>query len=151
MKATSWLGALRHLRNPDDVFLFLRIFFFAAAVPVILRLKLPRIETLLEPRKERPTTDSLRVEKIVHYVDAVLRLGRPLVRRGCLTRGLTLYYFLRGAGLTVKLCFGMGKPGDTFAGHCWLVKDGNPFLEARDPRCVFNVIYGFSQERAGVR
>jgi hypothetical protein len=31
----------------------------------------------------------------------------------------------------------MGQIDDQFAGHCWLVKDGEPFLESQDPRPVF--------------
>jgi hypothetical protein len=82
-----------------------------------------------------------RVQFIVSAVDVMLRVGAPLVRPGCLTRGLTLYYFLRRAGLDVSLCFGIGTPRGAFVGHYWLVKDGEPFLEARDPRPLFTPVY----------
>jgi hypothetical protein len=74
-------------------------------------------------------------------VDAVLgRFGR-LVSTSCLTRGLTRYYFLRRAGVPVTLCFGVGWPDGRFEAHCWLSRDGEPFLEARDPRPVFGETY----------
>jgi hypothetical protein len=29
------------------------------------------------------------------------------------------------------------RPDGEYVGHCWLVKDGEPFLERTDPRPVF--------------
>ena len=145
-KVTRRLFALRHLRNPGDAFLFFRIAVFATAVPALLRLNLTKLEIMLGSNVAPSTTDSTKVAKIVKYVDSLLRLGKPLVRPGCLTRGLTLYYFLRRAGLHVSLHFGLGHYRDEIVGHCWLVKDGQPFLEATDPRPRFTEMYGFSAE-----
>lgn len=70
------------------------------------------------------------------------RIARPLVRSGCLTRGITLYWFFRRAGLDVELRFGLDpraiEPAD---GHCWLTLDGEPYLEKRDPRLHFTELY----------
>jgi hypothetical protein len=77
------------------------------------------------------------VESLVRRIDALLAAGRPLVRSGCLTRGLTLYYFLRRAGADVALVFGMGKMGAEIAGHCWIVFAGEPLAEKEDPRPLF--------------
>jgi hypothetical protein len=74
-------------------------------------------------------------------LERAIHAGWPAVRPGCLTRGVTLYVFLRRAGMDVALSFGMGKPGKEFAGHCWLVMDGEPILERRDPRPVFTEMY----------
>jgi Transglutaminase-like superfamily len=137
------LDALRHLRRPGDVGLLLRIFFFIAAVPMLLRLRLPRLEALLTPRRICSCPHTARVQEIIRAVDAVLHLGRPLLRPGCLSRGLTLYYFLRKAGLDVALCFGIGTLNGECVGHCWLVQAGEPFLEARDPRPLFTAVYTF--------
>jgi hypothetical protein len=60
---------------------------------------------------------------------------------------LTRYYFLRRVGMDVSLCFGMGRHDKGFMGHCWLVKDGEPFLEVEDPRPRYLEIYRIS--RAG--
>jgi len=43
--------------------------------------------------------------------------------------------------MDVSLCFGMGKIDGEFVGHCWLVKDGVPFLELRDPRPWYSEMY----------
>jgi len=124
----------------SDVLLFFQIMCFAAAVPFLLRLKIWRLQTLLEPRVAWPA-DRNRVEQITEYVERAIREGRPFVRPGCLTRGVTRYYFLRRDGMDVSLCFGIGEIDGEFAGHCWLVKDGVPFLETRDPRPLYSEMY----------
>jgi hypothetical protein len=125
------------------VFLFIRIFCFAAIVPALLRLQLPRLEALLTPTHGLQIPEPAKIQDILVYVDGVIQLGRPVIRPGCLTRGITMYYFLRRAGLDVSLYFGMGTQEDDFIGHCWLVNEGKPFLEARDPRSQYTVMYQF--------
>jgi hypothetical protein len=129
--------------------LFLRVFTFAAAVPYLLRLKLPRVARLIESKRNPPVLDEGSVGRIVSYVEMAIRRGRPLVRPGCLTRGLTRYYFLRRAGMDVTLCFGMGRPEKEIMGHCWLTSNGEPFLELEDPRPRYVEMYRIS--RAGGR
>lgn len=136
------------LRTPADALLFLRILAFAASVPFLVRLDLPRLQALLGQRQARSGVDVARLDKIVQYTDGAIRAGRPLVRSGCLVRGLTLYYFLSRAGLDLTLCFGVGSPENEFAGHCWLVKDGEPFLEKVDPRPVFTAMYSIPGQGA---
>jgi Transglutaminase-like superfamily len=130
-------------RSFSDVFFFFQILVFAAAVPFLLRLKISRVEALLEPRIPS-RADRDRVEQIMEYVEMAIREGRPLVRPGCLTRGLTRYYFFRRDGMDVSLCFGMGQIKGEFVGHCWLVKDGMPFMEPRDPRPLYAEMYRIS-------
>ena len=132
------------MRRLSNTFLFLRIFTFAAAVPYLLRLKLSRVGSILEPGKSPVPVQEDSVRKITAYVETAIRRGQPFVRRGCLTRGLTRYYFLRRAGMDVALCFGMGRLDKEFMGHCWLVKDGEPFLEPEDPRPRYAEMYRIS-------
>jgi len=127
-------------RSISDVFLFFEVAIFAAAVPFLLRLKIARLDTLLQPRVAR-STGQARIAQITEYVEMAMRAGRPLVRPGCLTRGVTRYYFFRRNGLDVSLCFGMGKDQGEFVGHCWLIKDGVPFMETRDPRPLYAEMY----------
>jgi hypothetical protein len=63
-------------RSTPDVFLFFRVLLFAAAGPFLLRLKLSRVETLLEPRTPS-SADGDRVEQITEYVEKAIRAGRP--------------------------------------------------------------------------
>jgi hypothetical protein len=151
LRLTRRLAILRQVRNPADAVLLLRILAFATVVPLLLRLKLSRLQPLLEPKTPRLTPEPARVQRIVSLVDAALQIGKPLVRSGCLTRGVTLYYFLSRSGLEVTLCFGMGTLGEKFVGHCWLSRGGEPFLEATDPRPRFTEVYRFSKQRVPVR
>jgi Transglutaminase-like superfamily len=132
-------------RRPEPGILFaVRVLLFAViAVPLLLRLvKLPRLGAWLEPQAPHTPappmlSDQAAVESLARRIAALLAAGRPFVRSGCLTRGLTLYYFLRRAGADVCLLFGMGKMGEEIAGHCWLVFAGEPLLEKEDPRPLF--------------
>jgi Transglutaminase-like superfamily len=126
---TSWSGRLEAAR----------ILLFAAAVPLLLRLrKLPDLPAWLEPRKSLEKTPSdAEVDTLVRRIDALIAAGRPFIRSGCLVRGLTLYRFLRRAGAEVSLCFGAGEMDGSFAAHCWIVYGGEPLAEPRDPRPLF--------------
>jgi hypothetical protein len=131
-----------------------RIVLFAAAVPLLLRLvRIDRLGDWIEPRREPPAgdprTSGEAYRATARRIDRLRQGGRPLVRSGCLVRGITLYRFLRRAGAPVTLHFGMGLIGmemnagidadtaDGFAGHCWVELAGEPFAEPRDPRPLY--------------
>jgi Transglutaminase-like superfamily len=113
----------------------------AMATPLLVRLGLERLWRCLEPsRCSRPPADDPAqvVEALGRRVDRLIRWGKPLVRPGCLTRGVTGYYVLRRAGFDAALCFGIDPMrASGGAGHCWLLVDGEPVLEAMDPRLVY--------------
>lgn len=125
------------LRRP---LLALRVMGFAAIVPLLMRLPLPTLERVLEPRRTA-RRDPARAAWLERRIDSLIAHGHPVIRPGCLTRGLTHFYFLRRAGVDVRLQFGMGMPAGTHEGHCWLVRDGEPFLEKVDPRPIFTGTY----------
>ena len=131
---------LETLRTPSDALLLLRIYLFAASVPLLSRIPLPTLLPKLDTRTNAPHRPE-RAQKVVSYVEVVLRRA-PLARRDCMARGLTLFYFLRRAGVDVALCFGTGKPDGDFAGHCWLARDGEPYLE-KTSSFTFEEIYRF--------
>ncbi|MFN2472195.1 MAG: lasso peptide biosynthesis B2 protein [Gaiellaceae bacterium] len=125
----------------------LRIALVASLAPLLARLKLSTLSALVEPGAVRTRDEPADVDELVAHVEWVLRRGRPLVRPGCLTRGLTLYYFLRRAGVDVRLAFGVGRVDEAIAGHCWLVKDERPFLERTDPLRTFTEVTSIPQGR----
>ena len=136
------LKGLKKLRTPRDALLLLRIYLFAAAVPLLSRVPLPTLLPRLDTRPDKNVPyRPEEAQKVASYVGGVIRRA-PLARRDCLVRGLTLFYFLRRAGVDVALVFGTGNPGGGFAGHCWLVRDGEPFLE-KEPTVAFREIYRF--------
>lgn len=138
---------LRRLCNPRNALLFVRISVFAALVPLLTRLPPPRLDELLAPRRAYDTLDHHSAQRIVRFVDLVLARGRPIIRPSCVTRGLTLYYFLRRGEADLALCFGVAKLKGKLAGHCWLIRDGEPFLEPQDPRAWFTEMYRFPLRR----
>ncbi len=132
---------LRTLRTSRRPLLHVRVYLVAAATPLLLRLRLDRLESLLEPRPRRPLRRVGDVDAVLAEVDSVLGAGLPLVREGCLTRGVTRYWFLRRAGVDVTLAFGVGDVEGGTEGHCWLVREGEPWLEDTDPRSHFTTLY----------
>lgn len=136
---------LRLVERPRDLALLLQIGGFAFCVPLLMRLPLPKLRMLLEPRSPPAAADPERERKISELTVAVVQAGRPFLRVSCLTQGVTLYYFLRRAGSNVSLCFGMGRRQGEYGGHCWLVADGEPFMESRDPRPSYQEFYRFPE------
>jgi len=124
-----------------DALLFGHMFVFAMFLPLALRRDVASLATFLEPRRCRLQAPPATVEKIQRYADAVC--ASRFVRAECLVRGVTRYYFLRRAGLSIGLVFGMGTVNGRLEGHCWLVKDGRPFLEAHDPEPHFTRMVAF--------
>ena len=124
-----------------DALLFGHMFVFAMLLPLYLRRDVASLATFLEPRRPRPQAPWATLEKIQRYADAVC--ASRFVRAECLVRGVMRHHFLRRAGLSIGLVFGMGTVNGRLEGHCWLVKDGRPFLEAHDPEPCFTRMVAF--------
>ncbi len=129
-----------------EAILFPRIALFAAVVPWLVRFPVRRLEAWVEPSCAPLSADTVQAERIIRLTQFICRFARPLIENPCQVRGLTLYYFLRRAGVDVSLVFGIGLVDTAYAGHCWLVKDGEPFLETRDPRQYFTGMYTFNSD-----
>lgn len=138
---SSRLGVLGELRGARDAVLFVRVSAFAASVPLLLRLSLPRQAAVLRRAGRRSSTARATIERLPELVGLAHRAWHPLVRPGCLTRGMTLLWFLRRAGHEVELCFGLDVEGDHPEGHCWLMRGGEPLLERADQLARFVEIY----------
>jgi hypothetical protein len=122
----------------SDALLLARILAFAMSLPVVLRFKLRTTASFAEPRHPRASAGPEVIALVIRYVEAVC--ASRFVRAECLVRGLTLYHFLREAGLSLSLVFGVGEVDGRMTGHCWLLKDGQPFLEPHDPTPQFTVV-----------
>jgi hypothetical protein len=141
-RARNRLRLIGELHGVREGLLFAYLLAFAAAVPLLMRLPLPRLAALItRPPRRRPPSPA-EVARLEQLIALAPRVGRPLVRSGCLTRGVTLFWFLRRAGLDVELRFGIDPRNKNAAdGHCWLSLDGEPFLEKVDPRPRFAELY----------
>jgi hypothetical protein len=116
---------------------------FLLAAPLLMKLRLNRVRWLVSKPVPPYDADPERIARTIRLVDLILRFGRPVVVRSCVTRGLALYYFLRRLGVDVELVFGAGHVSDRFAAHCWLERDSEPYLEKVNPRDVFVPFYRF--------
>ncbi|HEY0510691.1 MAG TPA: lasso peptide biosynthesis B2 protein [Thermoanaerobaculia bacterium] len=119
-----------------------RVLLFAALLPLVLRCrKLPSLRAWVEPPAGNPPGEAPpgpeEVAALARRIDELLIAGRPVVRTGCMIRGLTLYHFLRRAGADVSLRFGVGRIRGEFAAHCWVVYRDEPLDELVDPRPLF--------------
>jgi hypothetical protein len=134
------------MNRTRDLGLLVRVALFCCALPVLVRLPPRGLSSVLE-RLARPSASSTSVDValLTRYVEGILRRGRPVLPDGCLPRGIALYYFLRRSGSNVTLRFGIGQPLGTAAGHCWLSKDHDPYLERVDPRPLFVEIFAIPQ------
>lgn len=135
------LGLLARIRQGGEWGLFARLLLFAAAVPWLMKLRLLRAEQWLVPRSPARRVDPARVQKIIAYTDTALHFGRPLVQAKCLTRAVTLYYFLSRSGVDLTLIFGATSVDGKFSAHCWLEHDGRAFAEDPDPGNDYAVLY----------
>jgi Transglutaminase-like superfamily len=140
------------VQGGQERMLFSESLCLALSIPLLSLLPPPRLQTILDwcaavrqHREFRPTAAD-----VARVVDAALRVGRPLVRRGCLTRGLALYFGLRRSGIEAELVFGMGRSANTadgYDGHAWISIAGEPWMELRDPSAHYAAIYRFSPSR----
>ena len=140
----SRLEALRELRGPRELALFAYLTAFAALVPLMLRLPLPRLARLITRSPAAGTPTPERIQRLTELMPLAIRFAYPLVRPGCLTRGVTLFWFLRREGLDVELRFGL-DPLDLERpdGHCWIALRDEPLFERDDPRPRFSELYRF--------
>jgi hypothetical protein len=117
-------------------------------VPLIMRLELPLLGRVTYGRDGRKgNAGEEDFARVIQDVGRALRYGSALVRPGCLTRGVTLFYFLRRAGMNVRLCFGARYRGGSFEAHCWLERCGAAYLEkAEEVDCPFRCFYSIPQD-----
>lgn len=140
-RLTERARLLRQPGFPCDPWLFIRVLSFALATRLLVRLNPELLRRLLAGESRTMVDDTGVIKRIVDHVDLAIRLGRPLVPTGCMTRGLTLYHFLAASGVNLRLRFGLGLLDGRFDGHCWLEMNGAPILEDADPRRRFKVMF----------
>ena len=145
MRGASRVHALGELRGPRELPLFVYLTAFSAAVPLLMRMPLPRLAAVVTRPPRRRRVSPATAERLAVLVEIAPRVAGPVVRTGCLTRGVTLFWFLRRSGMDVELRFGL-DPTDASQptgvdGHCWVTVAGEPFLEKVDPRPRFTEVF----------
>ena len=141
------LRTLKRLRDPRDLWLFLRILTMLLLLPrKIRRLSMPDILHQVDPGISTVSRDDVLMEKTTGFVDSLLKY-RVFQRYGiCLLRSLILFKFLRLQGWSVEIHFGVRKTAAGEAditGHSWLVHEDQPFLEPESQKHAFATTYSY--------
>ena len=141
---------LRHFHSIGDVLLFGQILLLWLLLPSLLRrLPLRPLLNLLTPRRPKQPDDTggSRLQQIRLFTDYCLT--RLWLQRGqtCLTRALLRYYFLRRAGVPVRIQIavkrehGQSEHGQ-LVGHSWL-ESPDPHFDEHGSANEFTIIYTY--------
>jgi hypothetical protein len=140
---------LRYFHSIGDVLLFGQILLLWLLLPLLLRLPLLWLLSLLTPRQSKTQGDIPRVRPQQVRLFTDYWLTRPWLQRGqtCMTRTLLRYYFLRRAGVPVRIQIavkrehGQSEHGQ-LVGHSWL-ESPDPHFDEHGSANEFTIIYTY--------
>jgi len=120
-----------------EAILRVHVWIVATAAPLLVRwMPIRRLLRVATPRRCRRLYVGLPPERICRIVQSRLANPRMMRRRACLRRGLTVYHFLRLAGVDAALNIGAWRPSRDprrLHAHCWVTVDGKAIAET-DPQ-----------------
>ena len=121
------------LRNPDELFLIIRITGFLTALPVLIRVKsIQDVVRIITPEKGRVTRSPLTLDRVIYLCGRLLRIfQRHRYKYSCLKRSLLLYHFLRYYRVPVEINFGVKWGNEGLTGHSWLTLHNDLYLETK--------------------
>ena len=112
--------------------------------PLVYVVSFARLASWLEGRGQPVPDAALDDTTLARWVDRLLRRLPGPWHRTCLKRSAVLYHLLRRAGRPVELYIGVhrqSEPGKgTIAAHAWLVRGGEPYLEAHPEHASSHVV-----------
>lgn len=140
----------------EELRLFFNIFMLLTILPLFIKVfSIPRLMYIITPNGKKKygnmSIEKLK-RKLVKYTDYILGLNIFIYKPKCLKRSIVLYRYLRGAGLDVKICFGVRInkektepfPAERLEGHAWLEYRGDIFLEKdREMAKTYKMTYCF--------
>src|ERR671923_2807878 len=111
------MGMIRKIRTNfnsiGDVWLFINILLLVTVLPLLIKfLSLPTLMRILTPRElkaDKRQNETVK-NKIVKFTDYIFGSNLYIYQLTCLKRSLVLYHFLRKAGFSVRICFGVRFP-----------------------------------------
>jgi hypothetical protein len=152
---------LRKLRDnfnsSQDVLSFMQVFLLITVLPILVKMvALPRLMKFLSRSSRGAGIGNKEVykNKIVKFTDYLLARNFWIYRNTCLKRSLVLYHFLHPVVPELGICFGVRVEEDAVCdnqkrldGHCWLVRNGEVFLEKKpDLPIKYLVTYRFPEK-----
>jgi transglutaminase superfamily protein len=140
-KSSHRKGFWRATEVPEKLEL-LRSLLVASASPLLARLPPERLARTLEPRR---TSARSQVSAAPATVERALAITSRLIRHTCYTRGITRYFVLSRSGFAVSLVFGIDPISEPPDGHCWIVLNGEPYLELNEPSERFTSVWSIGR------
>jgi hypothetical protein len=140
-----WATLRAAISSPADVWLALRMAFWAPLLPVLKRtVPLPRLVRMLSRSPSSPDRQPERERRIARIGRLLYRSRTVRVRYNCLERSLVLYRFLGRAGANPELVVGVRKDeADAVRGHVWVLLDEAPLYETAEELSKFVPILRF--------
>jgi hypothetical protein len=123
------------VHDPRSLLLTARMTAWIVLISIVARLvPLPTMLRLAETRRRWSPATRLPAEEIARRIDRVFHAG--LVTDGsCWKRSAVLRRYLLLNGIETDVVFGVRKESESkLAGHAWLERDGEPFLEREPPQ-----------------
>ena len=140
----------KYLWRPSNYVLFLGVLKHLIKIKNVVN-RYP-LAGALEQIAQQPglTADTQRLEEIVTFTDFIvhrlLKISNP-----CLLRCLFLYQYLQAFPLGLKIAFGIRHDSQGLAGHAWLVRDGDYYLEAKNPLQQYRLMYLYPAGEKGAK
>jgi len=111
------------ISGPSEALLTARMLFWASLLPLLKRtLPLPRLVSIMVPRRRRRGPDPVREEVVVTVARWIYRTRA--LRDNCLERSLLTYRYLPAGDDDALLVLGMRSGDDGPPGHAWLTVHG---------------------------
>lgn len=112
--------------------------------PLVYVVSFAHLMTWLEGQGLPAPDPALDDATLARWVDRLLRRLPGPWHRTCLKRAAVLFRLLRRAGRPVELCIGVDRNSaparGNIAAHAWLVRAGQPYLEARPEHAANHVV-----------
>jgi len=124
----------------------LHVWLVASVLPLLVRLiPLPALLRLLTPPAIFRPYRGMSSQAIAEAVNS--RLAKPvnMKRRACLRRGLTLFHFLKLAGLAATLHVAVYPPvndPERMHAHCWVILDGKDISDPPEQPYATMMVHG---------
>ena len=137
------------VRNPRDAALSARMALWVVLASSLTRLMpLPQAHRIVSTRVRAPrqATSGDTAIQLARAIDRILRLDLFMFKRSCWRRALVLQRFLALRGIESRVNFGVKTSGGELAGHAWLERDGQPFLE--DDAASYVITFSLPQRDA---